>query len=79
MDALPDTFPEPELVKQSMEQLVPYLVKSGGHWGVQDGDMWTAYAGWFIDHGLVTDSNDKVLTSLADLGTLYSNSLLPGS
>jgi NitT/TauT family transport system substrate-binding protein len=79
MDALPDTFPEPELVKQSMEQLVPYLVKSGGHWGIQDGDMWNAYAGWFIDQGIVTDSNDKVLTSLSDLGTLYSNSLLPGS
>jgi NitT/TauT family transport system substrate-binding protein len=79
MDALPDTFPEPELVKQSMEQLVPYLVKSGGRWGIQDGDMWNAYAGWFIDQGIVTDSNDKVLTSLSDLGTLYSNSLLPGS
>jgi len=78
MAYLPDTFPEPDLVTQSTEQLAPYFVESGEHWGVQAADTWNAYAGWFIDQGLVTDSNDKMLTSLSDLGTLFSNDLLPG-
>jgi ABC-type nitrate/sulfonate/bicarbonate transport system substrate-binding protein len=78
MDYLPDTFPEPELVTDSTEQLVPYFVQSGEHWGVQDPEMWNAYAGWFIDQGLVTDADDKPVTDLSALGTLFTNDLLSG-
>lgn len=78
VDYLPDTFPEHDLVTQSTERLVPYFVEKGERWGVQDAAMWNAYAGWFVDQGLVTDSDDKVIASLSDLGTLFSNDLLTG-
>jgi ABC-type nitrate/sulfonate/bicarbonate transport system substrate-binding protein len=78
MDALPDTFPEPELVTISTEQLVSYFVEDGERWGVQDDDSWNDYAAWFVDQGLVVDADEKTITDVADLGTLYSNDLLSG-
>jgi NitT/TauT family transport system substrate-binding protein len=78
MDYLPDTFPEPTLVTDSMQQLSPYLVQKGKPWGVQDAGIWNAYVTWFIDQGIVTDSNDKVINNLSDLGTLFTNDLLQG-
>ncbi len=76
MAYLPDTFPEPDLVIESTQQLTSYFVESGERWGVQDADSWSAYAAWFIDQDLVIDGDDKVVESLSDLGTLFSNELL---
>ena len=76
MEALPDTFPEPELVTRSTEELAPYFVQDGERWGVQDPEQWDPYANWFIDQDLVTDADENVIEDLSDLGTLYSNDLL---
>jgi ABC-type nitrate/sulfonate/bicarbonate transport system substrate-binding protein len=76
MDALPDTFPEPDLVTFSTQELEPYYVNDGGHWGIQDGGDWDAYAAWFVDQGLVVDGDDNVITDVAELGQLFSNELL---
>jgi NitT/TauT family transport system substrate-binding protein len=78
IEYLPNDFPEAELVTQSTEQLVPYFVRDGERWGVQDAKSWNDYATWFIDKGLIFDSDQKPITKLSDLGTLYSNDLLPG-
>ena len=77
MDYLPDTFPEPALVTTSTQELESYFVANGGRWGVQDAESWNAYAGWFIDQGIVVDGDDNVITDLAALGTLFTNELLP--
>lgn len=76
MDYLPDTFPEPQLVIESTQQLKRYFVQPGERWGVQDADSWNAYAAWFVDQGLVTDSDDNVIDDMSELGTLFSNDLL---
>ncbi len=76
MDHLPDTFPEPDLVIQSTQQLSSYFVQRGERWGVQDAGSWNAYAAWFVEQGLVIDGEDNVVENLADLGTLFSNELL---
>ena len=76
MAYLPDTFPEPDLVIDSTQQLTSYFVESGERWGIQDGDSWSAYAAWFVDQGLVIAGDDNVIEDLSDLGTLFSNELL---
>ncbi|HEX5368536.1 MAG TPA: ABC transporter substrate-binding protein [Dehalococcoidia bacterium] len=79
MNAVPaGTFPEPELVTRSTEALKPYLVANNQPWGVQNTSEWNAYTQWFVDQGIVKDSNDKVIKNVSDLGTLYSDVLLPG-
>ena len=78
MAALPDTFPEPDLVIESTQQLTSYFVESGEQWGLQDPNSWNAYAGWFIDQGLVVDGDNNVIDDLSKLGTLFSNELLSG-
>lgn len=77
IDYLPDVFPDAPLVIESTQRLERYFVEGGERWGVQDADSWNAYATWFIDQGLVTDGDDKVVESLSDLGTLFTNDLLP--
>jgi len=76
IDYLPDVFPDAPLVIESTQRLEPYFVEGGERWGVQDADSWNAYATWFIDQGLVTDGDDKVVENLSDLGTLFTNDLL---
>jgi ABC-type nitrate/sulfonate/bicarbonate transport system substrate-binding protein len=76
LEALPDTFPEPELVLVSTEALVPYFVEDGDHWGIQDAGDWDAYTAWFVDQGIVVDTDDNVITDAADLGELFTNELL---
>ncbi len=75
---VPGTFPEPDLVTRSTEALKPYLVANGQPWGVQNAGDWQKYTQWFVDQGIVTDSKDKVIKNVSDLGTLYSDALLPG-
>jgi ABC-type nitrate/sulfonate/bicarbonate transport system substrate-binding protein len=76
MDYLPDTFPEPDLVTISTEQLASYFVEGGERWGVQDADSWTAYATWFMEQGLVVDADDNAIEDLSELGLLFSNELI---
>jgi ABC-type nitrate/sulfonate/bicarbonate transport system substrate-binding protein len=80
MAYLPDAFPEPELVTRSTEALKPYFVAGGKPWGEQNADDWKAYTHWFVEQGIVKDSNDKVIQNEAGLpgGPLFSNDLLPG-
>ncbi len=79
INAVPSgTFPEPELVTRSTEALKTYLVANGQPWGVQNTKDWQAYTKWFVDQGIVTDSKDKAIKNVSDLGTLYSDALLPG-
>jgi NitT/TauT family transport system substrate-binding protein len=81
LDYLPDAFPEPDLVTRSAEALPGYFLVSGTAWGVQNADDWHAYTKWFVDQGLITDANDKPITSIDGFpgGALFDNSLLPGS
>jgi ABC-type nitrate/sulfonate/bicarbonate transport system substrate-binding protein len=80
LQALPGEFPEPDLVKRSMHALVPYLKVSSRDWGDQNSEDWQAYTKWFVDQGIVVDSNDKTISSVDKIpgGPLYSNVLLPG-
>lgn len=72
------SFPEEDMVKLSAEMLAPIYVDGSKKWGSQDASKWDAYAKWLLGQGVVTDSNDKVVTTLPG-GPLFTNELLPRS
>jgi ABC-type nitrate/sulfonate/bicarbonate transport system substrate-binding protein len=72
--ALKDLFPEPEMVKRSAAMLAPVFVAEGGTWGRQTAAKWDAYSNWLVSSGVVTDAQNRPVTSLR--GQLFTNTLL---
>jgi ABC-type nitrate/sulfonate/bicarbonate transport system substrate-binding protein len=69
----------PQLPKASQEFLASggYLVDGDGHAGTQTLQRWTAYSAFLFQQGLLTDANDKPLTTPLDYARLYTDDFLP--
>ena len=56
--------------------LASEYVDGAGRWGLQDASKWNAYSSWLVAQGVVTDTNDKVVSGVLPGGALFTNELL---
>jgi ABC-type nitrate/sulfonate/bicarbonate transport system substrate-binding protein len=79
IDYLPKgTFPEPEMVRRSTQQLAKVYLPASGRWGDQAASKWDTYARWLIGQGVVVDASNKPVTTLPG-PALFTNELLDGA
>ena len=69
----------PDLPKASQEFLVAggYLVDADGKVGTQTLERWTAYSKFLFDQHLLTDADEKPITTAPDYPSLFTNDFLP--
>jgi ABC-type nitrate/sulfonate/bicarbonate transport system substrate-binding protein len=68
----------PQLPRESQRYLAAggFLVDASGKVGVQTLDQWKGYSGFLYDQGLLTDADQKPLSSPLDYATLFTNDYL---
>ncbi len=70
-----DVFPEAELVRLSNLMLADIFVDADGSWGLQDAEVWDAYASWMLAQGILVSADDEVISEEVPGGPLFTNLL----
>lgn len=76
LEATPESFPDPDLVRDSQKLVSTFYIADAQAWGHQRPELWRGYQGLLLDANVFGEANDAVRKAVAD-GTLFTNELLP--